>query len=184
MKRNIATTHGAQRGMMLAEVLVALLIMMFIMIGIVQLLSAALVSDRAAEARTELSYKAQQVVQVLRMAHSVALRQGTTPSALSPGTTGFTVPIVAPQSYSELPGDDTETFWAFWGPDGAGVMENNARYVIGYEIEDGANIVGTGDDNMWVVTVTAEPRNEAGKPLYVGVDQTKVVRYVAYIPKA
>lgn len=183
MNANIPSRRRAQRGMMLAEVLVALLIMMFIMIGIVQLLSAALVSDRAAEARTELSYKAQQVVQVLRMAHSIA-RQGTVPSTLAPAATGFTVPIAATQTYTELPQDDSESFWAFWGPTGAGVMETDARYTIGYEIEDGANIGGTDDDNMWIVTVTAEPRTASGGLSYVGVDQTKVVRYVAYIPKA
>jgi type II secretory pathway pseudopilin PulG len=184
VKPSFPSNRKAERGMMLAEVLVALLIMMFIMVGIVQLLSASLVSDRAAEARTELSYKAQQVVQVLRMAHAIARQQGTVPSTLAPSQTGFSVPIVSTQAYSELPKDDTESFWSFWGPTGAGVMELDARYTIGYEIEDGASLPGTDDDNMWVVTVTATPRDETGKPVYVGVNETKVVRYVAYIPKA
>ena len=166
-----------QRGAMLIEVLVALLILLLIMVGVMQLFAAALVSDRGSDARTELSFKAQQVVEVLRMANAVARTTNPLPPALSQANTGISLPISAAKQYTELPASSDEAYWSFWGPGGTGVMEEGARYAVGYEITDGDTSGAAGN---WVITVTARPRT-AGS--YLDVNGQKVVRYVAAIPK-
>ena len=167
-----------QRGAMLIEVLVALLILLLIMVGVMQLFAAALVSDRGSDARTELSFKAQQVVEVLRMANAVARTSSTVPSALSQAKTGISFPISAAKQYTELPRSSSDSYWGFWGPDGTGVVDDEgARYVIGYEITNGDTSGAAGN---WVITVTAQPRSASS---YLDVKGQKVVRYVAAIPK-
>lgn len=171
-------TGRDQRGAMLIEVLVALLILLLIMVGVMQLFAAALVSDRGSDARTELSFKAQQVVEVLRMANAVARTSNPVPSALSQANTGISFPISAAKQYTELPKTSSDSYWAFWGPNGTGVVDDEgARYVIGYQITDGDTSGAAGN---WVVTVTAQPKS-AGS--YLDVKGQKVVRYVAAIPK-
>ncbi len=178
MKGQIDTVER-QRGAMLVEVLVALLILLLIMVGVMQLFATALVSDRGADARTELSFKAQQVVEVLRMANSIARTSGgTLPTALN-GTTGLSsLPIAGTQAYTELPKTSSDAYWGFWGPGGTGVIDDEgARYVLGYQITDGDT---TGVRGAWVITVTAQPKNPGR---YLDVRGNKVVRYVAAIPK-
>ncbi len=167
-----------QRGAMLIEVLVALLILLLIMVGVMQLFAAALVSDRAADARTELSFKAQQVVEVLRMANAVARTSNPLPAALSQANTGISFPISAAKQYTVLPLTSSDSCWAFWGPGGTGVIDGEGvPYMIGYQITDGDTSGAAGN---WVLTVTALPRSGSGDP---DVKAQKVVRYVAAIPK-
>ncbi len=178
MKVQLETVER-QRGAMLIEVLVALLILLMIMVGVMQLFATALVSDRGADARTELSFKAQQVVEVLRMANAIARTSGgTLPPTLSSANTGITFPIAATKVYSELPKTSSDAYWVFWGATGTGVIDDEgARYVLGYQIADGDT---TGVRGSWVITVTARPKNASS---YLDVRGNKVVRYVAAIPK-
>ncbi len=171
--------HGAS----LVEVLVALLILMVIMVGVLALFSSALVSDRAAQARTELSFKAEQVVETLRMANAIA-KQGSVPANLMASVTGQTFPISSVTSqFVDLPEGPNDSYWGFWGqpgpnnPNGMGIMRADGRYSIGYQITDGDT---TGNPGMWVITVTARSRGVKG---YLHGGGFKVVRYVSCIPK-
>ncbi len=174
---------GNERGASLVEVLVALLILMVIMVGVLALFSSALVSDRAAEARTELSFKAEQVVETLRMANAIAKR-GSVPASLVPSVTGQVFPISGVTSqFVDLPESPNDAYWGFWGapgpnnPNGMGVMSATGRYSIGYQITDGDV---SGNPGMWIVTVTARSRGVKG---YLRGGGFKVVRYVSCIPK-
>ncbi len=164
-----------ERGLTLLEILFALAIFMLIMVGVLQVFSAALLSDRAAEARSELAFKAQQVVETVRMADAIARSTNPVPANLSPANTGMTFPIAAAMAPLTLPEKDSDPYWGFWGPDGAGVMEPGARYRITVRILDGD---ATGNPDSWVIEVTATPR------AYVGFDpRRRAVRYVAYVRK-
>jgi len=181
--RTRAVMGTNERGAMLIEVLVALLILLVVMVGVMQLFAAALVSSRGSDARTELSFRAQQAVEVIRMANAIVRSAGgNVPSALTAGKTGLTLPIAAPVQYRELPSGSSDAYWNFWGPNATGVIESeNPRYVIGYEIVDGDT---NGSPGTWLLRVVARPRR-AGSYLEVkGTGQSnKVVRYVAAIPK-
>ena len=173
-----------ERGASLVEVLVALLILMVIMVGVLALFSSALVSDRAAEARTELSFKAEQVVETLRMANAIAKRSpSSVPSSLSSSVTGQVFPIAAQTSFLDLPEGPSDSHWGFWGPptsnapNAMGIMSKDGRYSLGYQITDGDT---SGNPGMWVVAVTARSRGVKG---YVGAGSFKVVRYVSCISK-
>ena len=178
MRRHEGTDRN-ERGAMLIEVLVALLILLVIMVGVMQLFATALVSDRGSDARTELSFKAQQTVEVIRMANAVVRTAGgTVPANLTQAKTGLSLPISNTVSYRELPSGSNDAYWDFWGPNGTGVIDQaNPRYVIGYEIVDGD---ANGSPGTWLIRVVARPRN-AGS--YLDVRRNKVVRYVAAIPK-
>ncbi|NOZ79624.1 MAG: hypothetical protein GXP48_10695 [Acidobacteria bacterium] len=173
-----------ERGASLVEVLVALLILMVIMVGVLALFSSALISDRSAEARSELAFKAQQVVETLRMENAIAKRSaGSLPPALSASITGQVFPISAGTSFLDLPEGPDDSYWGFWGPptsnapNAMGIMSKDGRYSLGYQITDGNT---SGNPGMWVITVTARSRGVKG---YVGAGGLKVVRYVSTIAK-
>ena len=168
-----------ERGAMLIEVLVALLILLVIMVGVMQLFATALVSDRGSDIRTDLSFRAQQTVEIIRMANAVVrMAGGTVPANLTPAKTGLSLPISNPASYRELPSGPNDAYWDFWGPNGAGVIDRaNPRYIVGYEIADGDV---NGSPGTWLIRVVARPRNTGAG---LDVRGNKVVRYVAAIPK-
>jgi len=173
------TSPGNERGAMLIEILVALLILLVIMVGVMQLFAAALVSDRGSQARTELSYRAQQTIEVIRMANAIVRSAGgTVPEALKASKTGITFPITAKIDPTELPSGPSDEYWDFWGPNGTGVGvidSENPRYVIKYEVVDGDL---NGSPGAWLLRVVAYPRSRAAY-----LTENKVVRYVAAIPK-
>lgn len=107
----------SRRGGSLIEVLVAMAILALLMVGVLQLFSLALVTDSGSAARSDLTLKAQQIAENLRYLHF--LRSEAT----------FTVPdgrmLVAPAdgATANLPYDSSGTGWAYWGPAGANVIE-------------------------------------------------------------
>ena len=117
----------SRRGGSLVEVLVAMAILAMLMVGVLQLFSIALVTDSGAAARSDMTLKAQQVAENLRYLHF--LRSGTT----------FAVPdgrmLVAPAAgaTATLPYQSGGTGWAYWGPAGANVIEEeNPAYRVSY----------------------------------------------------
>jgi type II secretory pathway pseudopilin PulG len=152
-----------ERGSSLVEVLVSMVILLFVMLGTLQLFTMALVVDRVSDAQAEMTRKAHAVVEIIRIVNSTQ----------QSGTSGV---LPLNEGTRSLPTTTFEDGYDFWGPSGYGIMEQDARYEISYEVEDG------GPD--WIVTVFARPVTEAGKTGYVGIDPSKKgVRYAAYVPK-
>jgi Tfp pilus assembly protein PilV len=159
-----AGKRRGQRGVSLIEVLVAFFILFVVTLAVLQMLSMAYLVNLGSLTRTDLTYRAQRVVETIRLQSYLTdpnNKNLLTPSALAnlgccPVTAG---------SYTIPPSSCTSDFW---GPSGANVMEANARYSLSYTISGGT------------VTVNAVPLT-TGSNLYLGPVANKAVVYVAQI---
>jgi type II secretory pathway pseudopilin PulG len=158
-----------ERGSSLVEVLIAFVIMMVISLSVLQLFSMAMAVNLGSLARTELTYKAQHVAEVIRVLQ--ALGRQTPPVDLS-GQSGIPVPL-ASGTY-RLPVRPTDAYGAFWGPLGANVLEEPPRVRLVVSVDDRGTV--------WVVTVEALPNTAEASFVGAGIEQ-KAVRYVAQIAK-
>lgn len=151
-----------QRGLALAEVLVAFFLLFVITLAVLEMLSMAFMVNQAAAMRTELTYKAQLVVEQLRIQSAIPGANACCP--LEPGGVQI-LPI------------DNGCLASYWGPAAANIIEPEARYQIRYQVTDG------GGGSRFVV-VEAAPTTD-GSYRYLGDHQReatgKVVRYVAEI---
>lgn len=138
------------RGSTFIEILIALAILALLMVGVLQMFSLALLTNVGSGARTDLLYKAQQVVENLRLVY--ALEQTGNPAARVASGVPATLAVTAtPVFLPHFSGDSTSLTWAYWGPAGAGILdEEYAPYRIFYTVEDR-------DPLFWQVTVTAAP---------------------------
>ncbi len=156
----MATPAGkakGQRGVTLIEVLVAFFILFVVTLAILQMLSMAYLVNLGSLTRTDLTYRAQRVVETIRLQrYRIFLGQAADNACC---------PVGVGSSKTIAPGDCT----AFWGPDGANVVETNARYSLTYSIDTGGS-----------VTVNAVPLT-SGANLYLGPTANKAVVYVAQI---
>ena len=149
--------RARSRGFTLIEVLVAFFILFVVTLAVLQMLSMAYLVNLGSLIRTDLTYRAQRVVETIRLQrYRVAL--GNAPD-------NTCCPVGAGASKTISPGDCTD----FWGPNGANVMEANARYTLSYSIN------GTNG-----VTVQATPLT-SGPNVYLGPAANKVVVYVAQL---
>lgn len=168
-----------ERGTSLPEVLVASAIVAILMVGILQMYSAALLMDYGSAGRTEMTFKAQQVVEILRWVSF--LRKNSQPV---PANTGIPNPPVASTVYT-LPWQATDANYSFWGPAGANVVEGEKLpYQLSYSYRAGA----AGATPAWIITVTATPKPVAAGSvpvrLYLGSGaMNKRIDYVAQIPQ-
>ena len=175
------------KGTTLIEVLFSVAILALIMVGVLQLFFVALQVNRGASARTQLTFKAQQVAENIRLFQFLHSNYSATaaqlPSnALSGIPTAFTQTDVGTEFY--LPYSQTQaSTWAhqtFWGPQGANVIEGSDGPVrLSYNVTDG----GT----TWGITVTAVPVDkQTSSAAFLGVDAnqtSKRVQYVTSVPK-
>jgi len=173
--RGRRTGAVSRRGSSFVEVLLAMTIMALVLVGILQMFSVSLIINKGAAARTQMLFKCQQVVENLRWYYFV-----TTNSLAAPTNTG--IPPLGATTVN-LPYTGAEPEYAFWGPDGANVIERpNGPYQISYTIaNDPAQTLNTGV-NVWVITVSAVPTNVAGASRYLGIGTNgggKRVDYVA-----
>ncbi len=147
-----------ERGLTLIEVLVAFFILFVVTLAVLQLLSLAYLVNLGAIVRTDLTYRAEQVVEQIRMQrYRVNILMAT------PDDTCCPVGSMASKTISY--GDCT----TFWGPNGANVVDAGSRYTIDYTI------------NNNTVTVHAVPMT-TGSNVYLGPAATKAVVYVAQLP--
>jgi len=170
---------GKKRGTSLIEVLVALTIVAILMAGILQMYALALMTDFGSAGRTEMTFKAQQVVEILRWV--AVLRQNSQPG---PSGTGIPTSPTAGQVVN-LPWDATGATYPFWGPAGANVVEGEKLpYQLSYSYQSGLS----GTTAVWIITVTAMPKivTSGTVPirLYLGnASANKRIDYVAQIPQ-
>lgn len=166
-----AASMGGERGSSLLEVLIALFIMLVLTLGILQMFSMAYMMNMGSAARTQLTFKCEQVTEVLRFAGGLIREGGTVPAGSN---------IVFTTGDYLLPYEGSEADYAFWGPGGSNVVEAPREpYRLSYNIVD--------DGNFWLLTVVAVPADpavDAGARRYIGAGITgKRVTYVSRIPK-
>ena len=172
MKENPTTPKG-ERGTSLIEVLIALLILFFLMIGILQMFAMAYLVNLGSAARTEMTYKCQQVTENLRYIHFLQASGATLPAPA--GVTFAQGTYALPYTSSELSG-------SFWGPGFANVVEvPDGPFRLSVTIQDGD---AAGEPGMWIVTANATPVLTPGLRRYKGAGlANKRVDYVAHIEK-
>lgn len=156
MKRK-HTNRKNERGLTLVEVLVAFFILFVVTLAVLQLLAMAYLVNLGSTIRTELTYKAEQVVETARLQ---LYRVNAVGMAADP-----CCPVGPGTSFSITP----TGCQAFWGPAGANVMSSESRYALNYWI-----------DNNKTMTVQAVPVT-SGPNVYLGPAGTKVVVYVAQL---
>ena len=161
MKRPISR-HCKEKGESLVEVLAALAILLFILVGVLQLFTMALLSFHGTSAHSEMVQRGEAVVEIIRMVRS---------SGVS-GNSGI-LPLAV--GNRQLPVASTDTGFDFWGPAGFGVVEDQSRYRVTYAVADG----GT----QWVVSVFVEPNTGNTGNKYLGSVGGKAVRYAARVRK-
>jgi type II secretory pathway pseudopilin PulG len=157
-----------EKGSSLIEVVIALLILLILMVGILQMFSMAFASNMNAGATTDLIYKAQQTAEILKYAF------------YQQGTGGVTVGLPSgalDAGTHTLPASNSDAGWDFWGPEKMGVVDRpGTPYEVRYTVAD------AGAD--WTLVVSARPRTSGGAR-YVGAAlKGKVVEYAVQIPKA
>lgn len=161
------TLRRGQRGLSLLEVLVAFFLLFVVTLAILEMLSMAYIVNQATEMRTDLTYKAQVVVEQVRLQSVLDALNGTTNACcpLQPG-----VPFV-------ITDQSDACFDSYWGASGANIVEANPRYELRYQV---TTLAGAGGNNF--VVVEAVPGVLAGYRYagdLGGSPAGKVVRYVA-----
>jgi Tfp pilus assembly protein PilV len=179
MMRKIGTGspegRGGERGSSLIEVMVALMIMLFLMIGVLQLFSMAYLVNLGSGARTEMTSKAEQVVENMRYLQYLTKAAPKGLGQTAPSNIGITFPVTGATSGTLDPTTNT-----YWGPAGANVFPttstNTTPYQVSYTIVDATT--------WWQVTVTVQSSTASGARKYLGEGITrKRVDYVAQLPK-
>ncbi|HNQ77234.1 MAG TPA: hypothetical protein PK747_07805 [Acidobacteriota bacterium] len=166
--------RAGEKGSSLVEVLIALFVLMVLLIGILQMFSAAFVINQKSSLKTLQAYKCQQVAENIRMARLIIVSTGNPP--LNSGIT-FNDGFVYPLPYES--GDDG---WAYWGPAGANVVEEEgAKYRLYYRMNQQLLLSGA---SVWNLTVTAveAAKIEAGEDPYDDRPNLRRVEYVTQMP--
>lgn len=158
--RWLRAVRRGQRGLALAEVLVAFFLLFVVTLAVLEMLSMAFMVNQAANMRTELAYKAQLVVEQLRIQSAIP---GTNPCCPLDSGTDMLIPTT---------GTDL-CFQNYWGPGGANIVEENARYQIRFRLTD----IAGGHRRVVVEAVPAA----AGGYRYLGEQATAVGKAVRYV---
>jgi len=174
VKLRLRTKARREHGMTLIEVLVALAILLFVALAIVELFTMGYLVNMGSLARTDLQYRCQRAAEGIRYLYSIAKYAkkygGTVPAIV--GTCGFDFDN-PPTGEVTIPNDPLDPCWGQFlrvvDADAA-----SARYDLRYEFTD--------EGQLWLVTVRAYPRETGVR--YLGMAITaKGVRYVAQLPK-
>jgi len=144
-----------ERGLTLIEVLVAFFILFVVTLAVLQLLSMAYLVNLGSLIRTDLSYRAERVVETIRL-QRFRVHNGASDDPCCPVGSAANLTI------------QPDTCQTFWGPSGANVIEPDARYQLTYNITNNT------------VTVKAAPLTTGGNQ-YLGPATFKVVVYVAQL---
>jgi type II secretory pathway pseudopilin PulG len=155
------------RGTSLLEVLIAMAIMVLIVVGILQMFFVSLAINVGSSARTQLTFKAQQVAEELRYMHYMAQTYGDAqiPSwaqaivgqSITAGS--YNIPYTTSELTSQPEwGMATSTF-----QQGMNVVEGaKMPYRLSYTIADNTQ------SNTWTVTVSAAPVQDTSESSNAG----------------
>lgn len=159
-----------RRGSGLIETLIAIEILTLAMIGILQLFSLSVLVNGVAAARTVMIFKAQQVVECMRLAVSLgsttagppqqlglmtAMNASTIPTTLFTGNATTSVaPVAGTYQLPYTPAELAVGSPNFWGLNGANIVEvGNGPFRL--------TVTVTGASSPWTVTVTCFPQTAA-----------------------
>jgi len=148
----------SQRGLSLVEVLVAFFLLFVITLAVLELLSMGFMVNQGALVRTDLSYRAQRVVETLRMQRALADLGTSADQTCWPLSGSYTLPFDS----------NNKCYTALWGPSRANIAQQDSRFVIQYQVVGGT------------ITVEARPRT-TGAGAYSPLLATKVVRYATQL---
>jgi hypothetical protein len=154
----------AERGTSLLEVLIAMLLLLVLMISILQMFAASFMVNGAAGARTEMTYRVQQVVEQLRYLEWLQRANATAYGNLNTATpVGVAIPMTSGNTYNltDLVIADPDT--SFWGPAGCRIVEEQ---VPGGAVKPPYFLTVTtaaGAGGAIVVTVRARPNPKPGE---------------------
>lgn len=159
-----------EKGSTLVEILISMAILSFLLMGILQMFSAAFIINQRSATKTMMAYKCQQVAEVLRMVWNINRRTGMLPAnALDSGI------VFQDGSIVILPYRSGDQHWAYWGPNGANIIENpDAPCRLFYRITtDPLN-------HNLILTVTAVEAREIndGEDPYVAKPTARRIEYV------
>jgi hypothetical protein len=161
-----STGQGRRRGTSFVELLISLAVLSVMMIGVLQLFALSLAVNKGAAARTHMTFRCQQVVENLRYYWNLVVNGRSTPSGIT-----TSIPFTFTPGTYNLPYDTGDTDYAYWGPNGANVIEGpKGPYKLSYTIAE----TSASTNGMWVITVTAVPTD----------DTTATVRYFGVGPKS
>jgi Tfp pilus assembly protein PilV len=152
------TDRKKERGLTLVEVLVAFFILFVVTLAVLQLLSMAYLVNLGSMVRSDLTYRAERIVETIRL-------QKFRMNIYEPINACCPVGMNSEQTISPPPDVGCA---AFWGPNGANVVEPNPRFGLSYVIRNNS------------VTVLAVPLKN-GADQYLGPAATKAVVYVAQL---
>lgn len=158
MKRQ-QTDRRKERGLTLVEVLVAFFILFVVTLAVLQLLAMAYLVNLGSMVRSDLTYRAERIVETIRLEkYRMVVYEPINPCC--------PVGALSDQTISPPPNAGCA---AFWGPNGANVLEADPRFGLSYTIRNNS------------VTVLAVPLKN-GSNQYLGPAATKAVVYVAQLP--
>lgn len=184
--RLLPSSRRARRGTSLIETLVGLAILALLLIGILQLITMSMLVNAGSAARTQMTFKAQQVAEIVRL-HYALIASGTPAGLANSG-----IPATFAAGTVDIPYDNTDAaLWAFWGPAGAYVMEDlKGPYKIRYELTIDNTTPGQ-TDRLVIVTVIPTDDTSPNRRFFThgsGANAGKIsaqrVDYVAKLPSA
>jgi hypothetical protein len=183
--------YRLRKGTTFLEVLVAMTILALLIVGILQMFVMSLGVNQGAASRTQLTYKAQQIAEIVKMYQfmgSGAVAGISVPSGVRSADGTQIQNLNTAQSLSDtssraLPYTSSDQGWDFWGPQGMNVIEEEGMpYKLAWRVTDGGN--------TWDVIVSASPvltedtQSQSATTLYRGaVNKWKKVEYVTSIKK-
>jgi hypothetical protein len=153
-----------QKGSSLIEVLISLFVLMILMVGILEMFSAAMVINQRSSLRTQEAYKCQQVAEIIRMSRFLPV------NAVNQYVAG---------NYT-LPYSDTDDNWDFWGPAGANIIEEtDGPFRMYYSL---ANVPATANNfTLTVVAVSNQEFLQKGSPADPWTGTGLSLRRVEYV---
>ncbi|MGA9751856.1 MAG: prepilin-type N-terminal cleavage/methylation domain-containing protein [Acidobacteriota bacterium] len=173
----------SEGGSSLLEVLIAMAVLLFLMIGVLSMFSMAYLQNLGSAARTDMTYKAQQVADVIHLLNYMQRTQQALPASTD---TGLTFPLASGTSVNITATSGSALKYAYWGsptaalPNAAGIVDPaNLRYLIQVSV--------TGPTNgLMTVTVSVVPNSSASNitgARYLGNKiRWKEVDYAIQIP--
>ena len=142
-------------------------VMAILMVGVLQIFSISLVTNQGAAARTDLTFRAQQVMENLRMIQYFARHTNEKP-AQDAGVALTKNPVtkvatVNPMASTGIPNDPADAHYAFWHAAGI-VGDTTDPYRISYTIQDLTGTAGAPAwaGNFYLVTVIASAVDAPG----------------------
>ncbi len=147
-------------GSSLLEVLIALAILLFLMIGVLSMFSMAYLQNLGSAARTEMTYKAQQVADTI---HFLNYLQRTHQYVPTQTVTGLQFPLADGTSVNITQLNGSALQYPYWGPPSSGTLSSAAGIVdpanLRYTIQ--VNVKNSSTNGLMIVTISVVPNTTA-----------------------